>query len=108
SGSSLAVELSSVAEQIERRDWQLRYFAVGRSHRHEKIDGSAIAMAFVWIKTTTRCPATFAVDEPQVGVRLGQLRVGVAHDIPYAAVDVSASEGKAEHAVGAIVFSGVC
>src|SRR5262249_6864079 len=43
----------------------------------------------------------------QVRIRLGQLRVSIEHDLPHDAVHVGATQRKAEHAVGAIVLSGV-
>src|SRR5207253_9897172 len=52
-------------------------------------------------------PAAFAVNETQLGVRLGQLPVGIAHDIPHCAVDIRAAQRKSDHAVRAIVLPGV-
>jgi hypothetical protein len=70
---------------MHRTGWQTQRdgttrLAVARLLPSSVRTGTKKSAAVPLLNTTTICPAAFAVNQTQLGVRLGQLPVGIAYD----------------------------
>src|SRR5215475_1764780 len=72
-----------------------------------KIDCRAVGVRLVRCEAAAPRPSALRVNEAQLGMRLAQFPIGIAHGVANGLVRKGAAKEKAEQAIGAIVVARV-